>query len=89
MDRRRLAFAAVPMLCSAVCVVLSGFQELAWLGLALTLGGAIDFLFQDSTWEGQIASEVYGDAGEEAWQFRSFILMALGPFVALYPVVLG
>lgn len=89
MDKRSLAFAVVAVVCSAICWLLSGFKELAWIGLAMTIGGAIDFLYQNWSWEGRVASEVYGDAGEEAWQFRSFLLMALGPFIALYPVLFG
>lgn len=72
MDKRSLVFAAVALLASALCVVLSGFKELSWTGLALTIGGAVDFLFQNWTSEGRVDSEVYGEAGEEAGSFAVF-----------------
>lgn len=89
MDKRKLAFALVAIVCAAIFLLVSGLKEIAWVGFALTVGGAIDFLFQNWSLEGKISSEVYGEAGEEAWEFRSFFLMALGPFVSLYPLLFG
>jgi hypothetical protein len=59
----------------------------AWVGLGLTIGGAIDFLFINGSTEGWIASEVYGDTGEELWTFRSFALMLGGPLLILYTIL--
>ena len=82
--KREYWFAAVPLAICLVLLALSGFHEYAWIGLVVCASGAVDFLMTKSSVNGMIASDVYGDAGESLWEFRSFMLMVGGPFVSLY-----
>ena len=86
MDKRKFLFAASFVAASGLFYCLSGFDSLGLLGIAMAVGGAIDFLFIRSSIEGSVASEVYGEPGEDLWEFRSFMLMAGGPIVAMYPI---
>ena len=86
---RKRWFAGIALAVGVVIFLFSGFTELAILGIALTGIGFADFLFAEYTHDGQIASDVYGDPGEELWEFRSFILMVGGPMLILYSIVFG
>ena len=85
--KRKRWFAAVAFFAGIVLLLASGFKEVAVLGMGVTIVGVFDFLFAEWSLDGKIASEVYGDPGEELWQFRSFALMMGGPFVILYSIL--
>ena len=86
-NKRHMWFAIVALLAAIGLFLVSGFDGLAALGLGLTVVGLIDFLFGQWTLDGYITSEVYGEPGEELWQFRSFVMMVGGPLLILYSVI--
>lgn len=87
--RRQIWCAAITIAVALVLFLCSGFTDIAWIGLALTIAGALDFFFAHWSVEGWVASEVYGEAGEELWHFRSFVMMAGGPLLILYSILFG
>ena len=88
-QRRQIWCAAIAIMVALVLFFCSGFKDIAWIGLVLAIAGALDFVFARWTVEGWIASEVYGDAGEELWHFRSFVMMVGGPLLILYSILFG
>jgi len=86
-EKRKRRFAFVTLLVAIVLFLFSGFEDLAKIGMGLTVVGLVDFLFSNWHWQGRIASEVYGEPGEELWQFRSFFLMVGGPMLILYSII--
>ena len=89
MEKRKYWFAGASILVAAALMLIAEFNPLSGLGLALTLLGAVEFLFFRNTLDGFIVSEVYGEAGESIWEFRSFVMMVGGPFLILSVILFG
>jgi hypothetical protein len=87
LETRKLWFAGISVWVAGILLIVSGFRSLAWVGLLVSVSGAVDYLFIRSSIEGYIASEVYGEGGESLWDFRSFFLMVGGPLLTLYAVL--
>ncbi len=86
-NKREIWCAVISIVVALGLLFCSGFRQIAWVGLSLTIVGTLDFFYSKWTWEGWIASEVYGDAGEELWNFRSFVMMVGGPLLILYSIL--
>lgn len=87
--RKETWFALGSLIAAATLFLFSGGAEWGWWGIGMTLVGMVDFLFVNNPFDrslggGRYGSYDYGEAGEELWQFRSFILMVGGPLVILF-----
>ena len=86
---RKRWFAGFVLVAGFVLLLFSGFSGLAILGMLMCVTGFIDFLVSEATVEGRIASEVYGDPGEELWELRSFVMLVGGPLLILFAILFG
>ena len=84
---RKRWFAGIVLAAGIVLFLFSGFSGLAIVGILICVTGFIDFLVSGLTLEGRIASEVYGDPGEELWELRSYVMLVGGPLLILFSIL--